>query len=77
MYLAENFRCCLFVYIALWFQIKTLMRGEGGNKELGVIERLCAGSLAGATSQTIIYPMEVSQYTLSPTGGWVHMLVEK
>lgn len=45
----------------LSLQIKWLIRGckEGGS--LRVQERFIAGSLAGATAQTIIYPMEVCQ----------------
>ena len=33
---------------------------SGINRELGISERFAAGSLAGAISQTAIYPMEVS-----------------
>ena len=40
-------------------QIKRLMRGNNENASLQVQERFVAGSLAGATAQTIIYPMEV------------------
>ena len=41
-------------------QVKMLFKGGDPNKELGVVERLLSGSAAGAISQTIIYPMEVS-----------------
>lgn len=37
--------------------------------ELLVWERLLAGSLAGATAQTIIYPMEVSKKGMSQLTG--------
>uniref|UniRef100_A0A4W4EA08 EF-hand domain-containing protein n=1 Tax=Electrophorus electricus TaxID=8005 RepID=A0A4W4EA08_ELEEL len=51
-------------------QIKWVIRGckEGGT--LRVQERFVAGSLAGATAQTIIYPMEVlkTRLTLRKTG---------
>ena len=40
------------------FQLKRLFHGDG-TRETTVIERFCAGSMAGAISQTIIYPMEV------------------
>jgi len=39
-------------------QIKRLFK-SGINRELGITERFAAGSLAGAISQTAIYPMEV------------------
>lgn len=39
------------------FQIKRAIRGQ--QETLHVQERFVAGSLAGATAQTIIYPMEV------------------
>lgn len=38
-------------------QIKRAIRGQ--QETLHVQERFVAGSLAGATAQTIIYPMEV------------------
>lgn len=41
-------------------QIKWLIRGSKEGGSLRVQERFIAGSLAGATAQTIIYPMEVS-----------------
>jgi len=41
------------------FQIKRVFK-SGINRELGISERFAAGSLAGAISQTVIYPMEVS-----------------
>ncbi|KAL5012774.1 hypothetical protein ScPMuIL_011325 [Solemya velum] len=44
-------------------QVKNLFRRE--NQELGVIERLASGSIAGAISQTIIYPMEVLKTRLA------------
>lgn len=39
-------------------QIKILFRGDTA-RDLGVAERLLSGSIAGAISQTVIYPMEV------------------
>lgn len=43
-----------------FLQIKWLIRGSKEGGSLRVQERFIAGSLAGATAQTIIYPMEVS-----------------
>lgn len=45
-------------------QIKKLIKGDR-EKEITIIERFAAGSTAGATAQTCIYPMEVSYRTLS------------
>lgn len=45
-------------------QIKKLIRGET-HIELGIQERFLAGSLAGAISQTTIYPMEVLKTRLA------------
>ncbi|XP_066498067.1 calcium-binding mitochondrial carrier protein SCaMC-3b [Hoplias malabaricus] len=51
-------------------QIKWLIRGCKDGGSLRVQERFIAGSLAGATAQTIIYPMEVlkTRLTLRKTG---------
>ncbi|XP_056592941.1 mitochondrial adenyl nucleotide antiporter SLC25A23 isoform X2 [Triplophysa dalaica] len=51
-------------------QIKKLMRGSKEVGTLKVHERFVAGSLAGATAQTVIYPMEVlkTRLTLRKTG---------
>ncbi|KAL6481893.1 hypothetical protein MHYP_G00099730 [Metynnis hypsauchen] len=51
-------------------QIKRLMHGSKDGGSLKVQERFIAGSLAGATAQTIIYPMEVlkTRLTLRKTG---------
>lgn len=46
-------------------QIKAYFRGADPNKEISVIERLASGSLAGALSQTLIYPMEVLKTRLA------------
>jgi hypothetical protein len=46
--------------IGFTFQFKKIIHGDS-KEELRVGERLLAGSLAGATAQTIIYPMEVSR----------------
>ncbi|KAG5832581.1 hypothetical protein ANANG_G00292640 [Anguilla anguilla] len=56
-------------------QIKRLMRGNNTNASLQVQERFIAGSLAGATAQTIIYPMEVlkTRLTLRKTGQYSGM----
>lgn len=50
----------LFRNLLVPLQIKWLIRGRKEGGSLRVQERFIAGSLAGATAQTIIYPMEVS-----------------
>ncbi|KAK5855601.1 hypothetical protein PBY51_007264 [Eleginops maclovinus] len=56
-------------------QIKWLIRGRKEGGVLRVHERFIAGSLAGATAQTIIYPMEVlkTRLTLRKTGQYSGM----
>ncbi|KAM6972518.1 mitochondrial adenyl nucleotide antiporter SLC25A23 [Aplochiton taeniatus] len=56
-------------------QIKRLMHGHKDTGHLRVHERFVAGSLAGATAQTIIYPMEVlkTRLTLGRTGQYSSM----
>ncbi|XP_053707519.1 calcium-binding mitochondrial carrier protein SCaMC-3-like [Synchiropus splendidus] len=56
-------------------QIKWLIRGSRDGGSLRVQERFIAGSLAGATAQTIIYPMEVlkTRLTLRKTGQYSGM----
>ncbi|KAM9770096.1 mitochondrial adenyl nucleotide antiporter SLC25A23 isoform 2-T2 [Menidia menidia] len=51
-------------------QIKSMMRGGNEATTLRVHERFVAGSLAGATAQTAIYPLEVlkTRLTLRKTG---------
>ncbi|XP_068597038.1 mitochondrial adenyl nucleotide antiporter SLC25A24-like [Brachionichthys hirsutus] len=51
-------------------QIKKVMRGGNDQRNLRAHERFVAGSLAGATAQTAIYPMEVlkTRLTLRKTG---------
>lgn len=46
---------CLCV---LTIQYKKILTRDDG--KLGTVERFVSGSLAGATAQTSIYPMEVS-----------------
>uniref|UniRef100_A0AAR2L976 EF-hand domain-containing protein n=1 Tax=Pygocentrus nattereri TaxID=42514 RepID=A0AAR2L976_PYGNA len=57
-------------------QIKWLIRGCKDGGSLRVQERFIAGSLAGATAQTIIYPMEVlkTRLTLRKTGQYSGMV---
>lgn len=57
-------------------QIKRAIRGQ--QETLHVQERFVAGSLAGATAQTIIYPMEVRRAGLEEDpawGGWASYTV--
>lgn len=56
-------------------QFKRIIHG-GGDREIGVMERFAAGSLAGATAQTIIYPMEVlkTRLALRKTGQYSGMI---
>lgn len=56
-------------------QIKRVMRGGAEGGTLKVQERFVAGSLAGATAQTVIYPMEVlkTRLTLRKTGQYSGM----
>uniref|UniRef100_A0A673WUX5 Calcium-binding mitochondrial carrier protein SCaMC-3-like n=1 Tax=Salmo trutta TaxID=8032 RepID=A0A673WUX5_SALTR len=57
-------------------QIKRWMRGSKERGPLRVHERFVAGSLAGATAQTAIYPMEVlkTRLTLGKTGQYTSVL---
>lgn len=48
-----------FIFLNLFFfQAKKLLGAD--EKQLGVRERLMAGSMAGVASQTTIYPLEVN-----------------
>ncbi|XP_047434543.1 calcium-binding mitochondrial carrier protein SCaMC-1 isoform X2 [Mugil cephalus] len=57
-------------------QIKSVMRGRNERRTLMPHERFVAGSLAGATAQTAIYPMEVlkTRLTLRKTGQYSGMV---
>lgn len=57
--LNEPYKCVL----DFCSQFKKLLTKEGG--QIQPHERFMAGSLAGATAQTAIYPMEVRDETLS------------
>ena len=55
-------KVCHYVNVFLFSfpaQIKRVMK-QGTNRDLWISERFMAGSLAGAFSQSVIYPMEVS-----------------
>uniref|UniRef100_A0A8C4WUH8 Solute carrier family 25 member 24 n=1 Tax=Eptatretus burgeri TaxID=7764 RepID=A0A8C4WUH8_EPTBU len=56
-------------------QIKRLIGSESG-KPIGIIERFLSGSLAGATAQTVIYPMEVvkTRLALGQTGEYTSII---
>lgn len=45
-------------YVLTFFKAKKLLGAD--EKQLGVRERLMAGSMAGVASQTSIYPLEVT-----------------
>ncbi|XP_055081737.1 calcium-binding mitochondrial carrier protein SCaMC-1 isoform X2 [Periophthalmus magnuspinnatus] len=55
--------------------IKSMMHGHNQTRPLRIYERFLAGSLAGATAQTAIYPMEVlkTRLTLRNTGQYSGM----
>ncbi len=66
--LSFTLRTCgqrLSLLLCVCLQIKLLMRGSKEGGTLKVHERFVAGSLAGATAQTVIYPMEVNTHTLT------------
>uniref|UniRef100_A0A1I7T5E7 Calcium-binding mitochondrial carrier protein SCaMC-2 n=1 Tax=Caenorhabditis tropicalis TaxID=1561998 RepID=A0A1I7T5E7_9PELO len=46
-------------------QLKRLIQKKKGSQEITTFERLCAGSAAGAISQSAIYPMEVMKTRLA------------
>lgn len=54
-------------------QYKKILTKDDG--KLGTVERFVSGSLAGATAQTSIYPMEVSNRDSASTGGSAKRLV--
>ncbi|XP_055014612.1 calcium-binding mitochondrial carrier protein SCaMC-1 isoform X2 [Boleophthalmus pectinirostris] len=56
--------------------IKSMMHGHNQSRPLRIYERFLAGSLAGATAQTAIYPMEVlkTRLTLRKTGQYSGMV---
>lgn len=58
------------IKFAAYEQIKKMIRDSNESRTLKVHERFVAGSLAGATAQTAIYPMEVlkTRLTLRKTG---------
>lgn len=52
--------------VKFWFydEVKKMIKGDD-DRELLIQERLCAGSFAGAASQTLIYPLEVMKTRLA------------
>lgn len=59
--LAEKHAKMILILCTLSLQYKKILTKDDGN--LGTVERFVSGSLAGATAQTSIYPMEVSNRT--------------
>ena len=53
-----SLHCVLFIYD---FQFKRLIKRDS-NRDLTILERFAAGSAAGASAQTILYPMEVWEH---------------
>lgn len=56
--LASPKKHVMFILCVLTIQYKKILTKDDG--KLGTVERFVSGSLAGATAQTSIYPMEVS-----------------
>lgn len=58
---------------AAYEQMKRLIRGDDGSRQMSIVERFYAGAAAGGISQTIIYPMEVlkTRLALRRTGQYV------
>ncbi|EDW41254.1 GM24660 [Drosophila sechellia] len=50
---------------AAYEQMKRLIRGDDGSRQMSIVERFYAGAAAGGISQTIIYPMEVLKTRLA------------
>lgn len=53
-------------------QTKKIIRSSNANKELSIVERFAAGSIAGGFSQSVIYPLEVlkTRLALRKTGDY-------
>ena len=64
MYISILYMC---VCVCVCVQVKRLLVKDNGGKPLQVHQRLFAGSIAGVSAQTTIYPMEV-------TCAHIHML---
>lgn len=59
-------RNVVFISCVLSIQYKKILTKDDG--QLGAVERFVSGSLAGATAQTSIYPMEVSNIDSASIG---------
>lgn len=58
----------MFILCVLTIQYKKILTKDDG--KLGTVERFVSGSLAGATAQTSIYPMEVSNRESASVRVW-------
>lgn len=63
----------MFILCVLTIQYKKILTKDDG--KLGTVERFVSGSLAGATAQTSIYPMEVSNRESASIGDYAKCLV--
>lgn len=63
---AEKHAKMILILSTLSLQYKKILTKDDGN--LGTVERFVSGSLAGATAQTSIYPMEVSNRKSASVG---------
>ena len=58
-------------FVSFHFQLKRLIKSDM-SRELWISERFAAGSMAGAISQTAIYPMEVCTLNIYYTFIYMH-----
>lgn len=71
--LASPKKHAMFILCVLTIQYKKILTKDDG--KLGTVERFVSGSLAGATAQTSIYPMEVRNRESASIGDSAKCLV--